>query len=219
MLARGDLAVEIPYYEVPFYEKILIQKARSLGKQIVIATQMLDSMIDNPKPTRAEVTDVYYATQSGADATMLSGESANGNFPVESVNVMANINREAEQNFDYLLAFETGLSYSVSSNSSMAYKIAKKTLTSDSSVIIAFSKNGKLIEALSSLRPNGVIMAMLGEKDMVSKFGCHYGVYAKYEPNAKIYDDNKKIKALAKEMGIFGNVIVANKNEFKVVKV
>jgi len=99
MVARGDLGLEIPYYDVPYYEKKIIRKCRLAGKQVIVATQMLDSMEKSPLPTRAEVTDVYYAVELGADATMLSGESASGQYPVEAVKTMAKIAQRAESEY------------------------------------------------------------------------------------------------------------------------
>lgn len=102
MVARGDLALEIPFYQVPYYERKLIRACRRYYKIAVVATQMLDSMTYNPTPTRAEVTDVYYATLLGADATMLSGETANGDFPVKSVECMAIISSNANLDRDQM---------------------------------------------------------------------------------------------------------------------
>ncbi|NEU02724.1 pyruvate kinase, partial [Escherichia coli] len=99
MVARGDLGLEIPYYDVPYFEKLMIRKCREAGKPVIVATQMLDSMETNPHPTRAEVTDVYYAIELGSDATMLSGETASGAHPLEAVITMSNINKRAENEF------------------------------------------------------------------------------------------------------------------------
>jgi pyruvate kinase len=91
MIARGDLGLEIPFYEVPYWEKEIIRKCRKQGKIVIVATQMLESMTDNPAPTRAEVTDVYLATELGADATMLSGESAAGLYPFITTKTMGQL--------------------------------------------------------------------------------------------------------------------------------
>lgn len=101
MIARGDLALEIPYYDVPYWQKYIIRKCRIAGKPVIVATQMLDSLERNIQPTRAEVTDVYFAVDRGADCTMLSGESAQGQFPVQAVYTMRRINKRSELLFDY----------------------------------------------------------------------------------------------------------------------
>ncbi|BDU67706.1 MAG: pyruvate kinase [Candidatus Tyloplasma litorale] len=221
MLARGDLGVEIPYYEVPFYEKLIIDKCRAWGKPIVIATQMLDSMMENPRPTRAEVTDIYYAAMSGADATMLSGESASGNFPREAVEIMSKVNLEAENNFNYLRAFESAYAFVESSNAESAYLVAKKALTSDSKYIIAFSEKGRLINALSRFRPNALIIALIKDEKIINKFGAHYGVYAQHHDKQENINDDKEIIAIAKKLGLKSGVkfIVANKNEFRSLRI
>ncbi len=221
MLARGDLGVEIPYWEVPFYEKLIIDKCRAWGKPVVVATQMLDSMMDNPRPTRAEVTDVYFAAVSGSDATMLSGESASGDFPREAVETMATINQEAERNFNYLRAFESAYAFVESSNAESAYSVAKKALTSDAKFILAFSEQGRLVKALSRFRPNAIILGLVADAKLVNKFGSHYGVYAQHQADLSVYNDDAACIAIAKEAGIKpgSKIVVANAKEFRTIRV
>ncbi|NQX83147.1 MAG: pyruvate kinase [Mycoplasmataceae bacterium] len=221
MLARGDLGVEIPYFEVPFYEKLIIDKCRAWGKPIVIATQMLDSMMDNPRPTRAEVTDVYFASISGTDATMLSGESASGNFPKESVETMCKINSEAEKNFNYLRAFESAYAFVESRNAESAYLVAKKALTSDVKYILAFSEKGRLVKALSRFRPNAIIIGLIKDKKEINKFGVHYGVYAHHQVEHSIFNNDISVISLAKKLGLTKGqkFVVTNKKEFRTLRV
>ncbi len=221
MLARGDLGVEIPYWEVPFYEQLIINKCRAWGKPVVVATQMLDSMMDNPRPTRAEVTDVYFASISGSDATMLSGESASGDFPKEAVETMAIINKEAEGNFNYLRAFESAYAFVESSNAESAYEVSKKALTSDAKYILAFSTQGRLVNALSRFRPNSIILGLVADEKLVNKFGAHYGVYAQHQADQSAYNDDAKVIEIAKAAGIKAGekIIVANSKEFRTLRV
>ena len=117
MVARGDLGVEIPAEEVPYLQKLIIQKCNDNYKPVITATQMLDSMIRNPRPTRAEVGDVANAVYDGTDAVMLSGETAQGKYPVEALKMMVHIVESTEQHLDYKEMLEKAGAHRMRSNS------------------------------------------------------------------------------------------------------
>lgn len=115
MVARGDLGVEIPFMEVPALQKYLISKCRMLGKRVITATEMLESMIQNPRPTRAEISDVANAVYDGSSAIMLSGETAAGKFPVQAVQTMAETARFTEDSINYAKRFRN-MEFTIHSN-------------------------------------------------------------------------------------------------------
>ncbi len=181
MVARGDLGLEIPYYEVPVVQKMMIRKCREVGKPVIIATQMLDSMEKNPHPTRAEVTDVYFATELGADATMLSGESAAGNYPVEAVKVMAAINQRAEQEFYNKLYYRVQLDaiakISSGPRSQLAKTVAERTINNDYKFTVVLSRTGKLLSEVAKFRPNTNILGVTNDQNQVTLFGITSSVF------------------------------------------
>lgn len=230
MIARGDLGVEIPFEEVPYWQKLIVNKAKFFGKPIVIATHMLDSMEDNPRPTRAEVTDVYYAASLGVDATMLSGESAAGDFPVEAVNTMSRIVTEAAKNFDYITNKEQAYAYVSTNAAEAAHAVIENSLNRRSDLIIAVSEKGRMIRALSQYRAKAPIIGIVKDEKIFRKFGASYGVYntlvdAKKWENA--YDDEKFLTELATDISkkIFSErriergirVIVTQRDKFKIM--
>lgn len=224
MIARGDLGVEIPYFEVPEWERIIIRKSRASSKPVVVATQMLDSMESNPVPTRAEVTDVTYAVLESADSTMLSGESANGSFPIESASVMAKITSVGESNFDFISASRMAEAFVKTSNAEVADFVAKKANNGTAKYIIAISRNGNLLRALSSYRPNAFILGITSNSKIEFSFGATYGIYinkVKTDLFKKIYDDEKKLNEIAKKWGAVkgDEVIVALPNNQKMLRV
>lgn len=190
MVARGDLALEIPFFDIPYWEKYIIKKCRFIGKPVIIATQMLDSLERSLLPTRAEVTDVFFAVDRGADATMLSGETAKGAFPIRSVEVMSTIDYTAEQLFDYKRSLNV---YFPNTNypkyaKDIAIKIAKKVLPSEkdnrlifpTDVVVVFSNDSEVIWAIASIRPAANIFVMTNDKNLRTKFAINYGIFVRY---------------------------------------
>ncbi|QCZ36838.1 pyruvate kinase [Mycoplasma nasistruthionis] len=190
MVARGDLGLEIPYYDVPYYEKLMIKKCREAGKPVIVATQMLDSMENSPHPTRAEVTDVYYAVELGADSTMLSGESANGNFPLESVKTMATIAKRAEKEFYSESLYNAELakvwanSDQTSKRSQFAYKIAETAKSGDYKFVVVLSRTGALLKEVAKFRPNSTIVGIVENPLLINAFGVYSSVWVSVDSEA-----------------------------------
>lgn len=177
MVARGDLGVEIPEYEVPTIQKELIQLAYTSGKVSITATEMLDSMIRNPRPTRAEVSDVANAVLDGTSAIMLSGETAMGKYPVQSLRTMANIALHTEQKFDYWNAFkkiDTDVSVNVADAVSHACCSAAYEL--DAKAIVAITHSGRTARLVSRFRPGCPIIAPTVSESAVYRLALSWGV-------------------------------------------
>lgn len=181
MIARGDLGLEVPYEEVPFQQKRIIRKCRFAGKTVVVATQMLDSMEKSSQPTRAEVTDVYWATELGADATMLSGESAQGQFPIESVQVMAVINKRAEKEFYNKLFYAKQLAV-ITENSrglraKIAHKLAHLAYEKEIKYTVVLSRTGQLLREIAKFRPNTAVIGVINNEKLINGFGITSSVF------------------------------------------
>ncbi|VEU59202.1 pyruvate kinase [Mesomycoplasma neurolyticum] len=181
MIARGDLGLEIPFQDVPYYEKLIIRKCRSLGKPVIVATQMLDSMENSPHPTRAEVTDVYLAVELGSDSTMLSGESAQGKFPLESVEVMATISKRAEKEFYNKLFYSIQLANvakkSTGERARIAHKIAFLTMNDYYRFTVVLSRTGRLLKKVAMFRPNTAIIGIINDIELIGSFGITSSVF------------------------------------------
>lgn len=161
MVARGDMGVEIPAERVPLVQKDLIRKCNALGKPVITATQMLDSMQRNPRPTRAEASDVANAIYDGSDAVMLSGETAAGQYPVEAVTAMHNIAYAAEEAQDYkkLLSDRTNMSETNMVNA-IGVSVAHTAINLDVQTIVAATESGHTAQIISKYRPHAHIIAM-----------------------------------------------------------
>jgi len=173
MVARGDLGVEMPAEEVPLLQKELIRKANTLGIPIITATQMLDSMASNPRPTRAEVSDVANAILDGTDAVMLSNETAVGDYPVEAVETMATIARRIERDYP-LKAIESNLASTIPNAISAAVSNIARQL--DAGAIIPLTKSGSTARNVSKFRPPTPILATTTEKSVARRLQLVWGV-------------------------------------------
>jgi len=177
MVARGDLAIEIPYERIPGLQREIINKCIKKRKPVIIATQMLHSMINNPRPTRAEVSDIANAIYTQTDAIMLSGETANGKYPVEAVEIMTRIAKEVEHNKLQFLDIPSGrLTGKVS-----AYlaKVAVRTaLRVGAKCIIADTVRGRSIRNMSGFRGINPILAQCYTSRSMRELALSYGVYA-----------------------------------------
>jgi pyruvate kinase len=178
MVARGDLGVELPPQRVPLVQRHLVEDANAAGKLVIIATQMLDSMIRNPRPTRAEVQDVATAVMQGSDALMLSGETAAGQYPVAAVQMMADILSEVE---DGLRAFEhppepaliPGMGRPASAIGRAAVRVANDV---DAGCITVFTASGRTAALVSDYRPRQPIVALTHRADVWRRMGLLWGV-------------------------------------------
>lgn len=177
MVARGDMGVEIPFEQIPAIQKELISKGYNAGKQVITATQMLESMISNPRPTRAEITDVANAIYDGTSAIMLSGETAAGQFPVEVVRTMDLIAATTEKNIDYKHAFDTRKE---SVNASIAEGIAHATVTTahdlNAKAIITVTKRGHTARLISKYRPAFPIIGCTTDEQNQRQMNMSWGV-------------------------------------------
>lgn len=180
MVARGDLGMEIPPEKVFIAQKWMIEKANILAKPIVVATQMLESMIKAPRPTRAEASDVANAVLDGTDCVMLSGECANGDYPINAVSIMSKICVEAEKTINYKRQFADIKSYTptpVNTAEAVASALCQAVLDqNDISLIIVLTESGKLARLVSKYRPETQILACSINASVVRQMNSMRGV-------------------------------------------
>ncbi len=177
MIARGDLGVEIPYSSVPGAQQRLIDRALEARKTVITATEMLDSMRKNPTPTRAEVSDVYNAVRQGTTCVMLSGETATGDYPVESVKAMASTIKSAERDIDYQKAFYN-LNFDARGHvtTSVCHAVVDTAYNVNAECIVAFSNSGHTARNVSAFRPKVPIVVVSPRKRVVRQCHMMWGV-------------------------------------------
>ena len=187
MVARGDLGTECPMEKIPFYQKHLIERARAHAKNVIVATEMLESMKNSSRPTRAEITDVTQAVLDGTDAVMLSGETAVGSFPVETVKTMAGICEEAEKhnkiNRDYNFGRKNNISEMI------AYSTVEAANSIDAKLIIASTLSGYTARKVSNMKPNCPVLATTPNEQIARSLQLCYGVETQIVPILKTTDE------------------------------
>ncbi len=177
MVARGDLGVELPLEKVPGLQKMMIRKCLQVAKPVATATQMLESMIKNPRPTRAEVSDVANAIYDSSSCVMLSGETAVGSYPIETVKMMKKIIHEAEQDFSYKDFFSHQLAMGFADVSTSVTGAAVQTAySSDAKAIFVFTNSGSTARLISRFRPQMPIFAMTPSEKAYHQMAFYWGV-------------------------------------------
>lgn len=177
MVARGDLGVEIPTEEVPLVQKMIIEKCNKLGKPVITATQMLESMITNPRPTRAEASDVANAILDGTDAVMLSGETANGDYPVEAVQIMAKISVRTEQALKYgEMMHGKGSMSNHTTTEAISHATVQVAYELKAASIITDTQTGYAARMVSKYRPQAHIVAVTPHERVLRKMLVMWGV-------------------------------------------
>ena len=178
MVARGDLGVEVEPQKIPHLQKRLIKKANLAGKPVITATQMLESMTHNLRPTRAEVTDVANAILDGTSAVMLSGETAAGEYPIETVAMMTSIANSIEETLDYEKLFSENVSiHETTITNAIARATCSTALALDANAIITASASGITPRALSKFKPKVPIIAITGSPQVMRKLALDWDVY------------------------------------------
>jgi pyruvate kinase len=192
MIARGDLGVEVPIERVPLIQKDIIRKCIHRAKPVIVATQMMESMIDRTKPNRSEVTDVANAVLEGADAVMLSGETAMGQYPTQVVEMMNKIIKEAENN-DYSYNRDSLLAPQAHSPSllsdAICYTACKLAQDINADALIGMTQSGYTGFMLSSYRPKAPLFVFTKEKSLVNQLSLSWGVHAFYYAEVENLDD------------------------------
>ena len=176
MVARGDLGVEVPFTELPAIQKYLIAKCRMLGKRVITATEMLESMINNPRPTRAEISDVANAVYDGTSAIMLSGESAAGKYPVDSVRIMSEIAEETERHIDYVSRFQNQTFHIQNRVDAISHAACTMAIDLSAKAIVVTSLSGLTVRMVSRFRAPITILGLATGKKAWYKLSLSWGV-------------------------------------------
>ena len=212
MVARGDLGVEIPAENVPYLQKMIIQKCNDNYRPVITATQMLDSMIRNPRPTRAEVTDVATAVYDGTDAVMLSGETASGKYPVEALQMMVHIVENTEEHLDYDLILRKAEEQRMkSTTSALCHATVTTAHNLGAKCIITPSASGATARVVSKFKPKTEIIGVTPNEEVMRRMQIYWGVRPLKSLEFKTTEDvcNGAVDlALAKQIVEPGDIVV-----------
>lgn len=176
MVARGDLGVEIPFEELPYIQKDIITACRKVGKRVITATEMLESMIHQPRPTRAEISDVANAVYDGTSAVMLSGETAAGAYPVEAVKAMAKIAMQAEEKTEYIQQLDSSEYTIVNSSDALSHAASMLAEDVNAKAIVVCTRSGGTARMVSRFRPMIDIVGMTTDEKAFRKLALSWGV-------------------------------------------
>ena len=176
MIARGDMGIEVPFEMVPVYQKMIITKVNAAGKAVITATNMLESMTEKPRATRSEVSDVFNAVIDGTDATMLSGESANGKYPVEAVRAMATIDKNAQALLNEYGRLDSSSFARTSKTEVVASAVKDATSSMDIKLVVALTESGNTARLISKYRPDADILAVTFDEKTQKSLMINWGV-------------------------------------------
>ncbi|KAF3791035.1 Pyruvate kinase isozyme G [Nymphaea thermarum] len=180
MVARGDLGAELPIEEVPLLQEEIIRKCHSMGKPVIVATNMLESMINHPTPTRAEVSDIAIAVRQGADAVMLSGETAHGKYPLKAVKVMHSVALRTElSTFGATISSNSATSAKGDMSSMFAYHTTTMANTLGTPILV-FTRSGSMATLLSHYRPSSTVFAFTNQERVKQRLALYHGIFPIY---------------------------------------
>ncbi|MCL2569271.1 MAG: pyruvate kinase [Oscillospiraceae bacterium] len=188
MVARGDLGVEIPAEEVPLVQKMLITECVRRGKPVITATQMLDSMIRNPRPTRAEVSDVANAVFDGTSCVMLSGETANGKYPVEALSTMVRIVERADRAQAYTPTYKSAKDGEMTITDAISHSTCSTAANLNAKAILSVTKSGYTARMISRFRPTCPIIAVTPVEKVKRQLAISWGITPCYGPDVETTD-------------------------------
>lgn len=212
MIGRGDMGVEIPFEELPAIQKHLITTCRMLGKRVITATEMLESMIHNPRPTRAEISDVANAVYDGTSAIMLSGETAAGKYPVLTVETMARIARQTEKNIDYVKIFKNSEFIIKNASDAISHSTCGMAIDLEAKAIVASTLSGMTARMVSRFRCPVPIVGMTTDEGTWRKLSLSWGVLPAlsemYNSTDVLFYEAKKLAVQSLRLGKGDRVVI-----------